>query len=165
MKKTKVIYPGSFDPFTLGHLDMVQRISKIFDDIVIGVLVNPEKKMLFSLEERKEMIRNALYEANIGHVIVEDFNGLLIDFAKDQKATVIARGIRTSKDFDYELQMAHANRHLDKMIETIFLPTSVEYSYISSTIIKQIGLFGGDITALVPAVNILQIAERLKENE
>lgn len=165
MKKTKVIYPGSFDPFTLGHLDMIQRISGLFDDIVVGVLVNLEKKTLFSLTERKEMIQKALQAANINHVVVEEFHGLLVDFAREQKATAIIRGVRTAKDFDYELQMAHANRHLDEKIETILLPTSVEYSYISSTIIKQIGLFGGDITALVPAVNISKIAERLKENE
>ena len=145
----KVIYPGSFDPVTNGHLDIIKRCSKIFDEVVVAILINPNKKSLFSMDERIEMLRNLLYDYT--NVKVEKFSGLLVDFCKENGVNAIVRGIRAVKDYESELQNAHINRHLSKgELETIFITATPEVSFLSSTAIKEIAEFGGDLSDLVP---------------
>ncbi|HAA42889.1 MAG TPA: pantetheine-phosphate adenylyltransferase [Ruminiclostridium sp.] len=144
------VYPGSFDPITNGHLDIIKRASELCDKLIVAVLVNNSKKPVFSLEERVELIECAV--EGIDNVEVESFTGLLIDFMKKKNATVIVKGLRAVSDFEYELQMAQTNRNLNKNIETIFLATNVHYSFLSSSVVKEIAMFGGDIHALVPPV-------------
>ncbi|HHV10329.1 MAG TPA: pantetheine-phosphate adenylyltransferase [Clostridiales bacterium] len=150
------IYPGSFDPITLGHLDIIVRASKLVDQLIIGVLQNKAKKPLFSTEERVMMIEKVIEEyTDIKTTKVIAFDGLLIDFAREQKAAIIVRGLRAITDFEYELQIAQMNHKLDEKVDTVFFTTSVEYSYLSSSAIKEIAAFGGDIRQFVPA-NIVQ---------
>lgn len=146
------VYPGTFDPITNGHIDILLRSLKIFDHIVVGIGSNPKKASLFSLEERNSMIQEAIREIpNVSpNVSIEAFDGLLVDFAKRHHASVIIRGLRAVSDFEYEFQMALMNRKLDSDIETIFLMPSEEYSYLTSSIVKEVGSFGGDISSLVP---------------
>ena len=146
----KAIYPGSFDPVTFGHLDIIKRSSKMVDELYVGVLDNSAKTPLFTAEERVKMLEEMTKE--LTNIKVVKFHGLLIDFASQIQATVLIRGLRAITDFEYELQMAQANHKLNSSIETIFLSTSVEYSYISSTTVKEIGKLGGDITSFVPDV-------------
>ncbi|WP_142414449.1 pantetheine-phosphate adenylyltransferase [Hathewaya massiliensis] len=142
------VYPGSFDPITNGHLDIIKRASKVFDKVVVGVLINPEKKGLFSIDERVELINKVIspYE----NVKVESFEGLLIDFMDKHNANVIVKGLRAVSDFEYEFQMAMMNNKLDNTKETVFMATSPEYSYLSSSSVKQVAKFGGCIKELVP---------------
>lgn len=144
------IYPGSFDPITNGHLDIIKRASKIYDKIIVSVLQNPSKNPMFTLEERVELIKRVVkpYE----NVDVDCFTGLLIDYAKQQNANVIIKGLRAVSDFEYEFQMALMNRKLASDIETIFLMTNSQYSYLSSSIIKEVAKFGGCIEGLVPEI-------------
>ena len=142
------IYPGSFDPITLGHLDIILRSSKIVDKLIIGVLNNSTKKPLFTVNERVNMIREVT--KGIENVEVESFEGLLVDFADLKEAGLIVRGLRAITDFDYELQLAQTNNKINPHVDTLFLTTSVEYSYLSSSIVKEIAKYGGDITQLVP---------------
>ncbi len=151
------VYPGTFDPITNGHIDLVQRSLRIFDTITIAVAPNPQKAPLFSLEERLEMTRQAVRDVN--GVFVEPFDGLLVEYARKRGAVAIIRGLRAVSDFEYELQMALMNRRLDTNIETVFLMPSEEYSYLTSTIIKTVAHLGGDIKGLVPPV----IEARLKK--
>ena len=145
------IYPGSFDPITLGHLDIIVRASKLVDKLIIGVLQNKTKEPLFNSLERVDMIERVIKEeTNLSVVEVEAFDGLLIDFAKKKNATIIVRGLRAITDFEYELQIAQTNHKLNKEIDTVFFTTSVEYSYVSSSAVKQIASFGGDIRQFVP---------------
>lgn len=148
------IYPGTFDPITNGHIDIIIRSLKSFDHIIVGIGPNPKKTTLFSLEERISMVKACL--STIPHasskISVEAFDGLLVDFAKKQNASVIIRGLRAISDFEYEFQMALMNRKLDSEIETVFLMPSEEYSYLTSSIIKVVGSFGGDVSSLVPTV-------------
>ena len=157
----RAIYPGSFDPVTLGHLDIIRRSAAVADELIIGVLQNNAKKSLFPVEERVKM----LYEVtkDIKNVKVVSFDGLLIDFAKEMDAKVIVRGLRAVTDFEYELQMAQTNRKLDSDIETLFLTTSLEYSYLSSSTVKEIANFDGDISQFVPEEIIEKITEKIKE--
>ena len=159
-KFTKAMFAGSLDPITNGHLDIICRASKIFDELQIGVLHNPNKKGLFNFDERVELIKKAT--AHLENVEVVSFNGLLVDLAKEYNARVILKGLRAVSDFEYELQMALMNSKLDPDIETLFMMTSIEYSYLSSSSVKQVGKFGGDISGLVPKEIIDMVKIRLK---
>lgn len=160
MNKTAV-YPGSFDPISFGHLDIITRASKIFGHVIVGVLENPDKsKGLFSIEERVELIKKVVKD--IPGVEVKSFRGLLVDFLNDIGAEVIIKGLRAVSDFEYELQMAQMNNKLDNNIETLFMAASNTYSYLSSSSIKQVAMFGGNIKDLVPDEIILDIENKFK---
>ena len=155
----RAIYPGSFDPLTLGHLDMIKRSAKIVDELVIGVLNNSAKNSLFSLDERVSMIKEMT--ESMPNVTVASFDGLLVDYMKEINATIIVRGLRAVTDFEYELQMAQTNNKLSPELETVFLTTSLEYSYLSSTIVKEVAAFGGDISQFVPETIERRIQEKI----
>lgn len=154
------IYPGSFDPITNGHLDIICRASKLYDRVVVGVLQNGGKSPVFTPEERVNMIK----EVTIGieNVTVESFKGLLVDFAKSQGATVIIKGLRTVADFEYEFQMALLNKALNPEYETMFMMTDSKYSYISSSMVKELAGFKGDLSGIVPGSIIKKIQEKYK---
>ena len=154
----RAIYPGSFDPLTLGHLDMIKRSAKIVDELVIGVLNNSAKNSLFSLDERVSMIKEMT--ESMPNVTVASFDGLLVDYMKEINATIIVRGLRAGTDFEYELQIAQTNHVENPEVETIFLTTSLQYSYLSSTIVKEFASYGGDISKFVPARFIDRIYEK-----
>ena len=154
----RAIYPGSFDPLTLGHLDMIERSAKIVDELVIGVLNNSAKNSLFSLDERVSMIKEMT--ESMPNVTVASFDGLLVDYMKEINATIIVRGLRAVTDFEYELQIAQTNHVENPEVETIFLTTSLQYSYMSSTIVKEFASYGGDISKFVPARFIDRIYEK-----
>lgn len=143
----RAIYPGSFDPVTNGHLDVIERARKLFDEVVVAVAVNDQKQPLFSLEERLSMLRSAI---GVDRVRVEAMDGLLVEFAVAQKAHAIIRGLRAISDFEFEFQMALMNRKLDHTVETIFLMPKEEYTYLSSRIVKEIARLGGDVSSFVP---------------
>lgn len=142
------IYPGSFDPITLGHLDVIERGCRLFEQVVVAVLRNPNKAPLFTVPERIEQIRKAV--RHLTNVEVESFDGLTVNYAKIRQATVLLRGLRVLSDFEMELQMAHTNKTLAAQVETVFLATSNEYSFLSSSLVKEIARFGGSIDHLVP---------------
>ncbi|MCU0585687.1 MAG: pantetheine-phosphate adenylyltransferase [Desulfobacterales bacterium] len=144
------IYPGSFDPVTNGHLDLIHRGLKIFDRIIVAILKNPKKQVLFTLDERLEMLRASLNGAP--HVEVDAFDGLLVDYAAQRGASAVLRGLRALSDFEYEFQMALMNRRLNREIQTVFLMTGMRWIYTSSSIIKEAAQFGGDVKGMVPAV-------------
>ncbi|HHW02922.1 MAG TPA: pantetheine-phosphate adenylyltransferase [Thermoanaerobacterales bacterium] len=143
------IYPGSFDPITYGHLDIIERSARFFDRLIVAVLSNPQKQPLFTAEERVDMIRDSV--KHIPNIEVESFQGLLVDFARIKKARIIIKGLRAVSDFEYELQMALMNKKLDNDIETFFMMTSAKYSYLSSSVVKEVASFGGCIRDLVPS--------------
>lgn len=145
----RAVYPGSFDPVTFGHLDIIERSAKMVDELVVGVLHNSAKNSLFSLEERVNMIREMTKD--IPNVRVESFDGLLVDYMSQIEANIIIRGLRAVTDFEYELQLAQMNHVQKEEIETVFLITNLKYSYLSSTIVKEIASYGGDISKFVPA--------------
>lgn len=151
------IYPGSFDPVTNGHIDVIERAAKLFDKVLVAVIRNPEKKPRFSLDERVEMLKESLKKDK--NAEVESFDGLLVEYARKKKANIIVRGLRAVSDFDYEFQMALTNRKMAPEIETLFFMTDYKYSYLSSNFVKQIAKLGGDIGELVPG----PVAERLKK--
>ena len=146
--KVLAVYPGSFDPVTNGHLDIIRRGSRLFDRIVVAILRNPEKKALFSLEERKRIV--LMTTEGIPNVSVDSFDGLLVDYARRRGAQVIVRGLRALSDFEYEYQMALMNRRLDSEIETVFMMPSEAYSYLSSRLVKEVVRLGGSVSGLVP---------------
>jgi Phosphopantetheine adenylyltransferase (EC 2.7.7.3) len=154
------VYPGSFDPITNGHEDIIKRASKIFDLVIVGVLVNPDKKGLFQIHERVELINRVIKPYN--NVVVESFSGLLINFMKRKDAKVIIKGLRAVSDFEYEFQMALMNNKLDDSIETLFMMTSAQYSYLSSSSVKQVAMFGGCIKGLVPDVIINDVLNKIR---
>lgn len=149
------IYPGSFDPTTSGHVDIIKRAANIVETLVVAVLVNPQKKPLFSLEERMHHLK--LIAKDIKGVKVASFDGLLVDFAKEYNAKLIIRGLRALTDFEYEFQMALTNRKLNPNIETVFIPTSLQHLFISSSVVKEVAALGGDFTGMIPQ----EIAEDL----
>ncbi|MEA4825697.1 pantetheine-phosphate adenylyltransferase [Clostridium sp. JNZ J1-5] len=155
------VYPGSFDPITKGHLDIIKRSANIFDEVIVTVLVNPDKKGLFDIDERVELIKKVT--RNIKNVKVDSFHGLLVNYMMEKKAQVIIKGLRAVSDFDYEFQMALMNKKLDSSVETFFMMTSAKYSYLSSSSIKQVAMFGGCIEDLVPEEIIEDIMIKLKK--
>ena len=157
----RAIYPGSFDPVTYGHLDIIERAARISEELIVGVLQNNAKSPLFSVEERVIMLRTVT--KNLENVKIVPFEGLLVDFAKQMDAKVIVRGLRAITDFEYELQMAQTNRKLDSDIETLFMTTSLDYSYLSSTTVKEVASFDGDILEFVPEIVAEKVTEKIKE--
>lgn len=156
MKRVIAIYPGSFDPLTNGHLDLIERGSKIFDELIVAVLRNPEKEALFSLEERRAMLQEMT--ARFDNVRVDAFDGLLVEYAVRQKASAVLRGIRAISDYEYELQMAMMNRKLEPRLETVFMMPAETYSYLSSRLVREIAKLGGSVQGLVPP----PVEERLR---
>ena len=154
------IYPGSFDPVTLGHLDLIRRAERLVDRLVVAVLHNPAKTCAFSVAERVDFLRELL--ADTPHVEITTFHGLLVDYAKQQGAQFIVRGVRAFSDFEYEFQMALMNRKLAPDLETVFLMPKEEYSVVSSRMVREVGGMGGDISGLVPEKLVERIAARLK---
>lgn len=149
------IYPGSFDPITLGHLDIIERGCKLFEQVVVAVLNNPNKKPLFSVHQRIHQIREST--RHLSNLEIDSFNGLTVTYARMRNARVLLRGLRAVSDFEMELQMAHTNKTLSDEIETVFLATSNEYSFLSSSLVKEIAKFGGPIDHLVPQTVALDI--------
>ena len=144
----RAIYPGSFDPVTLGHMDIMVRAAEMVDELIVGVLINQGKNALFSVEERVKMLQ--IVTKDIPNITVESFDGLLVDFAGKKDAEFIVRGLRAITDFEYELQMSQTNRILAPKVDTVFPTTSLEYAYLSSTTVKEVASYGGDITKFVP---------------
>ncbi|UWZ85681.1 pantetheine-phosphate adenylyltransferase [Occallatibacter riparius] len=155
----KAIYPGTFDPPTNGHVDLIQRGSKLFDHLVVAVLNNPGKDPLFTVSERVEMLEEAT--RTLGNVSVARFNGLMVDFARQQEANAVLRGIRAISDYEYEFQMALMNRRLAPDIETVFLQPAGRYSFVSSRMVKEVFSFGGDVTGLVPPNVLKRLRNRM----
>ena len=151
----RAIYPGSFDPVTFGHMDIIQRSAKLVDELIVGVLNNRAKSPSFTIEERVEMLREVT--SGIPNVEITAFQGLSVDFARDCKANVMVRGLRAVTDFDYELQLAQTNKIMCPQVDTMFLTTSLEYAYLSSSSVKEIASFGGDISQCVPEFVAKQI--------
>jgi len=158
---TTAICPGSFDPVTLGHLDIISRASKIFDKIIVAVPVNPDKRYSFSVEERMEMLRTVCGHEGLSNVEVDRVEGLLADYARRRQAAVVIKGLRALTDFEYEFQQALTNKKLNPQLETMFLSTSAEHMFLSSSMVKQVAGFGGDISHFVPGCILEAIRERL----
>ena len=156
--RSRAVFPGSFDPITNGHVDIIARATSVFDELIVAVLVNPEKSPLFSVEERVAMIRKT-YRRN-RRVRVDTFSGLLVDYAAKVGAKVIVRGLRAISDFEFEFQMALMNRRLNREIQTVFLMTGMRWIYTSSSIIKEAAQFGGDIEGMVPPVVLARLKEK-----
>ncbi len=156
----RCVCPGSFDPVTNGHLDVVERASRLYDEVVVAVLVNPEKRGLFEVAERLDLLREVT--AALPNVSVDSFSGLLADYCRDRSIPVVVKGLRAGGDFDYELEMAQMNRRL-MGIETLFLATNPTYSFVSSTLVKQVATYGGDISGLVPDAVARKIASLSRE--
>ena len=157
------VYPGTFDPITNGHIDLVGRSLRLFDKLIIAVAENPRKKPLFTLAERTAMIKDVFKDQP--QVSVDSFKGLTADYARSVKANVILRGLRALTDFEYEFQMALTNRELDAEAETVFLMTSKDYAYLNSSIVREVGLFGGDVAKLVPPVVVRYLKKKLNTNK
>ena len=154
------VYPGSFDPVTYGHLDVIKRSSKLVDELIVGVLNNNAKTPLFSAEERVRMLKEVTKD--LPNVKIIPFEGLLVDFARKTGAKMVIRGLRAITDFEYELQMAQTNHKMEPEVETVFLTTSLEYSYLSSTTVKEVAAFGGDISQFVPPIVMENIEKKRK---
>jgi pantetheine-phosphate adenylyltransferase len=149
VKKSRLaIYPGSFDPITYGHIDVINRAVRIFPDLIVAVVGNPRKKTLFSFDERKEMIRLAIGDKK-NNIRIDGFDGLLMDYARAKNASVVVRGLRAISDFEYEFQMALSNKAMTPDIETVFMMSSADYSFVSSRLIKEIAFLGGDVSSFV----------------
>ena len=159
----RAVYPGSFDPVTFGHLDIIERSASLVDELIVGVLTNQAKSPLFSLEERVNMLLEVT--RHIANVRVEAFSGLSVDFVKKCDAKFIVRGLRAITDFEYELQMAHTNHIMDSDIDTLFFTTNLKYAYISSTTVKEVANYGGDITHFVPEIVVDRIYKKIEANK
>ncbi|WP_113674756.1 pantetheine-phosphate adenylyltransferase [Vallitalea guaymasensis] len=157
------VYPGSFDPATNGHLDIIKRSAKLVDKLIVGVLKNNSKQPLFSTDERVELLKRLTKDME--NVEVDSFSGLLVDFLKEKHATIIVRGFRAVSDFEYELQIAQTNYSLDNNIETICLITRVEYSFLSASIVKEVAMYGGDISKMVPLETAEYMNKKFKDNK
>jgi pantetheine-phosphate adenylyltransferase len=161
----RAIYPGSFDPVTNGHLDIIERGCKLFDEIIVSILVNPDKQPFFTLEERHQMLNQVLPSISQGRctVRVDSFQGLLVNYAVVQQADVIVRGIRAISDYEYEFQMALMNRRLEPGIETVFMMPAETYSYVSSRLVKEVFQLGGAVEGLVPPVVEIRMKEKMRQ--
>ena len=159
----RAVYPGSFDPVTKGHLDIIERAATIVDELVVGVLNNNVKTPLFSAEERVNMLIDVT--RHIPNVRVEAFSGLSVEFVKKCNASLIVRGLRAVTDFEYELQMAQTNRSIDREVDTLFLTTALNYAYISSTIVKEVASYGGDISGFVPPSVVEQVYHKIEQKK
>ena len=157
----RVVCPGSFDPVTNGHLDIISRVSRLYDEVVVAVLINITKKSLFTVEERMEMLREV--STQYGNVRVDSFHGLLVDFCEAKGISAVVKGLRAVSDFDYELQMAQMNYSMAK-VETMFMTTNPLYSFLSSSLIREVAKYGGDVSGLVPERVIGQLRARLAES-
>lgn len=160
----RAIYPGSFDPVTNGHLDIIERACKLFDEVIVAILVNPGKSPMFSLDERVKMLGEVL-NTRFKQVSVDTFDGLLVDYTVRKGAQAIVRGIRAISDYEYELQMALMNRRLNPQLETVFLMSAEENSYLSSRLVKEVFSLGGTITGLVPDIVIKRMQERISKEK
>lgn len=156
---THVIYPGTFDPITNGHINLIERAAQIFDSITIGVAVSPSKKTLFNLEERVQLVESSI--SHLSNVNVEGFTGLLVDFAKAQNANILIRGLRTTVDFEYEFGLTSMYRKLLPGLESVFLTPDDEYAFLSSTIVREVALHGGEISRFVPAPVELALTQKI----
>jgi pantetheine-phosphate adenylyltransferase len=154
----RAIYPGSFDPLTNGHLDLIERASRLFDEVIVALLVNPNKQPFFTVEERVTLLEEVL-TPRCPNATVETFSGLLVDYARQRQAHAVIRGLRSAADYDYELPMVLMNRHLYPAVETVFLTASQNFTHISSSLVKEVFKLGGDIDALVPAA----VSGKMKE--
>ncbi len=157
----RAIYPGSFDPVTFGHLDIMKRASRMVDELIVGVLNNGGKTPLFTIEERVAMLKDVT--AELPNVSVQSFSGLLVDFARQTDSTVVVRGLRAISDFEYELQMAQTNRKMYPALDTMFLTTSLEYAYLSSTTVREVAYFDGDISQFIPEKVAEAVHRKMKE--
>ena len=157
MSRALAVYAGSFDPATLGHLDLIERAAALFDNVIVAIGVHPTKSPLFSAEERKELIVSIA--SHIPNVVVDSFDGLLIEYCASKSASVIVRGLRVTTDFEYELQIAHANADLRPQIDTIFLPTRTKHGFVSASLVREIASHGGDVSRYAPKV----VCEALKK--
>lgn len=153
-----VIYPGSFDPITNGHIDIIERCSEKFGKVIVAVLNNPSKNTLFTVEERVEIIKESL--KGYDNIEIDSFSGLLIDYAKQKEASLIVRGLRAVSDFEYEMQMALINKSLSEDVETFFLIANTKYSFLSSSIVREVASFGGDVANLVPEAALKALNEK-----
>ncbi len=158
----RAVCPGSFDPVTNGHIDIVQRAASLFDEVVVGVGINKSKSRLFSADERIDMLRQAV--GHLPNVTVDGFTGLLTTFCQERGIHAIVKGLRAVSDFDYELQMAQMNSSLTD-VETVFVPTSPEYSFLASSLVKEVAMFGGDVSGLVPDFVLTRLTARLGEQQ
>jgi pantetheine-phosphate adenylyltransferase len=161
LSKVIAIYPGSFDPLTNGHIDLIERGSKIFDRLIVAILRNSEKQPLFSITERREMLQAMVRSKRWKNVEVDTFDGLLVDYATKKKAQAVLRGIRAISDYEFELQMALMNRKLQPRLETVFMMPALSYSYLSSRLVREIAQLGGSVTGLVPEQVEKQLQEKL----
>lgn len=159
----RALYPGSFDPITYGHLDIARRARRLFDELIVGVFANPNKRTLFSLEERKALVEQALKEEGLIDLKVISYDGLLIEAAKELGVEAVIRGLRVNSDFDYEFQIALTNRDLDSTFETVFLMTSRDWVFLSSSMVKEIKRFGGDVSRFVPRVVEAALERKFQE--
>ncbi len=159
---TTAIYPGSFDPLTFGHVDIIERSTRLFDKVIVAILTNPQKAALFTVKERTELMHDIL-EPRFPNVEIDVFEGLLVDYAKQKKAQVIVRGIRAISDYEYEFQMALMNRRLAAEIETVFMTPAEHYSYLSSRLVKEIAELGGSVSGLVPELVEKRLKQRFKK--
>ncbi len=158
----RVVCPGSFDPVTLGHLDIVSRAAGLFDEVLVAVLVNEAKRGLFGVDERMDMLTAAVEELSLTNVRVVSFQGLLVDFCRDQGVTAIVKGLRAASDFDFELQMAQMNQSLSG-VDTVFVPTSPQWSFVASSLVREVARFGGDVSGLVPSDVLARLRQRLAD--
>ena len=163
MKRKIAIVPGSFDPITYGHIDIIKRSAQLFDEVIVAILVNPDKKYLFTLEEREEMINESIKDFN--NVKVDSFSGLLVNYAKKVNSTVIVRGLRAVSDFEYEMQLTFMNKALDDNIETFYMMANKQYSFISSSIVKGVSGFGADLSKFVPKHVEERLEKKVKERK
>jgi pantetheine-phosphate adenylyltransferase len=160
---TRALCPGSFDPPTNGHIDVIERCARQFDEVVVGVIENPSKKTLFTLDQRTDMLKDIL--AHLDNVEVDSFEGLLVDFARSRGVTIVVKGLRAVSDFEYELQMAQMNSTLLPGLDTIFVTAKPEWAFLSSSLVKEVARFGGSVEGLVPPLVAKALVERHKQGE
>ena len=157
--KTKVVYPGSFDPVTFGHIDIIKRAASLFENLIVAVFKNPNKEPLFSMEERVELLQNSLDDLSYDNIIIDSFTGLTMEYVKSKNADAIIRGLRAVSDFEGEFQMASMNKQINGEIETVFFMTDSKYAFLSSSVVKEVAQFGGEVSDVVPE----NVCEALKE--